>query len=93
MGIHCRDLTEALASEVEALLSSVDTILCDCDGVLYKGKNAIPGSPEAYAYLTGKLNKKLIFVTNGSTRTREEYIKKLTSLGFSGVKWVTGRMN
>lgn len=88
MGVPCKDLMEALASEIEALLSSADTILCNCDGVLYQGRHAIPGSPEAFTYLTANLGKKFIFVTNGSMLTREAYVEKLNSLGFHGVKLV-----
>ena len=70
-------------SEVDAFLSSFDTVLTDCDGVLWTGSVAIDGSPEVIQALR-KLGKKVIYVTNNSTKSRKEYLTKVTELGFGG---------
>ncbi|KAI0220478.1 Glycerol-3-phosphate phosphatase [Lamellibrachia satsuma] len=56
--------------------------MTDCDGVLWKGNHVIPGTQEAIEKLR-KLGKKVLFVTNNSTKTRAEYVKKCASLGFT----------
>lgn len=63
-------------------LNSFDYVLTDCDGVLWIGQDAIPGSPETINALK-RLGKKVFYVTNNSTRGREEYLKKCLSLGFN----------
>ena len=56
-------------------------MLCDCDGVLYRGTKAIPGSPQMIGLLK-KLGKKVVYVTNNSARVTQDYVKKLNNLGF-----------
>ena len=70
-------------SELDDFLNSFDTILTDCDGVLWTGSFAIDGSPEVIQAFR-KLGKKVIYVTNNSTKSRKEYLKKVTDLGFGG---------
>ncbi|XP_070560766.1 glycerol-3-phosphate phosphatase-like [Ptychodera flava] len=74
----CKELTTDLVPE---FVSSVDTILCDCDGVIWQGKNVVPGAQEALKKLRQK-GKKIFFVTNNSTKSRKQYMQKFTSLGF-----------
>lgn len=62
--------------QIEALLASVDTILFDCDGVLWTGDHILPNTAETLQLLTD-LGKKLLFVSNNSSKTPEDYIKKL----------------
>jgi phosphoglycolate/pyridoxal phosphate phosphatase family enzyme len=59
---------------------SKDMWIFDMDGVLYRGRDAIPGAPEAIALLR-RLSKKVVFLTNNSTRTREMYIELLDGMG------------
>ncbi|BBH00612.1 2-phosphoglycolate phosphatase 2 [Prunus dulcis] len=59
------------AQNVNQLLDSVQAFLFDCDGVIWKGDKLIDGG------------KKLVFVTNNSTKSRSQYANKFLSLGVS----------
>uniref|UniRef100_A0A8C1T5Q5 Glycerol-3-phosphate phosphatase n=1 Tax=Cyprinus carpio TaxID=7962 RepID=A0A8C1T5Q5_CYPCA len=74
----CTQLTAALSRQ---LLDSVDCVLFDCDGVIWRGDQAIPGAPEVVSSLKKK-GKQVFFVTNNSTKTRQMYADKLGKLGF-----------
>lgn len=62
------------------LLNSVDAFLFDCDGVIWRGDTLIDGVPQTLQLLRSK-GKKLIFVTNNSTKSRRQYANKFQSLG------------
>lgn len=63
-------------------MDKYDTILLDCDGVIYEGQQAIPGSIKALNQLEDS-GKKLYFFTNNSSKTTEQFAKKLTDLGYN----------
>ncbi|TLS28664.1 hypothetical protein PpBr36_00444 [Pyricularia pennisetigena] len=65
---------------INEFLDKFDTFLLDCDGVLWSGDNVFEGVPETIAMLRAK-NKRTVFVTNNSTKSRPEYQKKLASKG------------
>ncbi|KAJ7946463.1 Phosphoglycolate phosphatase [Quillaja saponaria] len=67
---------------VRDLLDSIEAFLFDCDGVIWKGDKLIDGVPETLDLLRSK-GKKLVFVTNNSTKSRRQYAKKFQSLGIS----------
>ncbi|KAL2651118.1 hypothetical protein R1flu_019246 [Riccia fluitans] len=69
-------------TDAAELISSVETFVFDCDGVIWKGDVLIDGIPETLDMLRS-LGKKLIFVTNNSTKSRKQYGKKFESLGLS----------
>lgn len=71
------------AERAQALLADVDTLLFDCDGVLWRGETAVPGAPEALKALRAR-GKRLGFITNNSSKTRQAYAEKLRRLGFGG---------
>ncbi|XP_047232843.1 glycerol-3-phosphate phosphatase [Girardinichthys multiradiatus] len=75
----CTRLSGAL---VEQLLDSVDSVLFDCDGVIWRGDQAIIGASEVINLLK-EHGKKVFFVTNNSTKTRKMYADKMSSLGFN----------
>jgi 4-nitrophenyl phosphatase len=52
----------------------------DVDGVLCRGEEVIPGAPEAIARLR-QGGKKVIFISNNSTKSRADYIAKFERLG------------
>ncbi|XP_051958838.1 glycerol-3-phosphate phosphatase-like [Xyrauchen texanus] len=78
----CTRLTGALTGQ---LLDSVDNVLFDCDGVIWRGDQAIPGAPEVINSLK-KQGKRVFFVTNNSTKTRKMYADKLNKLGFDATE-------
>ncbi|SFD38913.1 arabinose operon protein AraL [Bacillus sp. OV194] len=52
----------------------------DLDGTVYLGDRLIPGSAEAIHHLK-KRGDKVLFVTNKSIATRQDYVRKLRKLG------------
>ncbi|KAF7948586.1 uncharacterized protein EAE97_003997 [Botrytis byssoidea] len=67
-------------SAINEFIDQFDVFLFDCDGVLWSGDHIFPGTVETLELLRSK-GKKLVFVTNNSTKSRTEYQKKLTALG------------
>ncbi|KAJ9154915.1 Haloacid dehydrogenase (HAD) superfamily protein [Pleurostoma richardsiae] len=67
---------------INDFLDKFDTFLIDCDGVLWSGEHVFDGVPETIKLLRSK-GKRTVFVTNNSTKSREEYVKKLESKGIS----------
>jgi len=66
---------------VAALLGDeVDAFLFDCDGTLYHAGQIIPGVAEAILHLRS-VGKKVFFVTNTSSRSKEQLQAKLAKLG------------
>jgi phosphoglycolate/pyridoxal phosphate phosphatase family enzyme len=63
-------------------LANYEVILLDCDGVIFEGEHALPGSIEALNYLES-LGKRLYFVTNNASKSRETNALKLQGLGYS----------
>lgn len=68
--------------QVEAFLSLYDDFLFDCDGVLWQGSHILPKTKETLEYLRAR-GKRLIFVTNNSTKSRQEYTEKFESFGIT----------
>ncbi|KAL1871412.1 p-nitrophenyl phosphatase [Diaporthe australafricana] len=64
-------------------LDKFDTFLLDCDGVLWSGDHLFPGIVETIQLLRSK-GKRTVFVTNNSTKSRAEYLKKFESKGIPG---------
>ena len=65
----------------QELVETCDTFLFDCDGVLWKGNTVIPGGVEMIKFLQAR-KKQIFFVTNNSTKSRSEYVKKFLKLGY-----------
>ena len=64
----------------QELVDATETFIFDCDGVIWKGDSLIEGVPETLDLLRS-MGKRLIFVTNNSTKSRAGYTKKFESLG------------
>jgi phosphoglycolate/pyridoxal phosphate phosphatase family enzyme len=58
----------------------VEAFIFDCDGVIWRGEKLIDGVPETLEMLRAA-GKKMIFVTNNSTKSRSGYKSKFTGLG------------
>lgn len=62
------------------LLDSFDSLLLDLDGVVYRGKQAIPGAVEAINRAQ-ELGKKIGYITNNASRTPEQIADQLRGFG------------
>eukprot|EP00882_Tetradesmus_deserticola_P028481 GHRQ01031733.1.p1 GENE.GHRQ01031733.1~~GHRQ01031733.1.p1 ORF type:complete len:378 (+),score=137.25 GHRQ01031733.1:85-1218(+) len=62
------------------LIDNVDCFIFDCDGVIWRGDSVIDGVPETLDMLRA-MGKRLVFVTNNSTKSRAGYLGKFTGLG------------
>ena len=63
-----------------ALADRYDGLLVDLDGVVWIGREPVPGAPEALATLLGA-GKPIVFVTNNPTHPPAEYAERLRGLG------------
>ncbi|KAI1404068.1 4-nitrophenylphosphatase [Hypoxylon fuscum] len=68
------------STAINAFLDQFDVFLLDCDGVLWSGDHLFEGIVETLELLRSK-GKRIVFVTNNSTKSRPDYQKKLTSMG------------
>ncbi|XP_065873861.1 phosphoglycolate phosphatase 1A, chloroplastic-like isoform X2 [Euphorbia lathyris] len=66
----------------DELIDSVETFIFDCDGVIWKGDKLIEGVPATLDMLRSR-GKRLVFVTNNSTKSRKQYGKKFETLGLN----------
>jgi 4-nitrophenyl phosphatase len=62
------------------MLASFRYALMDMDGVLYRGKSALPGLVEFFAFLE-RAQIKYLMLTNNSTSSSEDYSLKLLKMG------------
>ncbi len=67
----------------EELLDSVDLILLDLDGTVYLGETPIGNAAHTLQRLRER-GKRLIFLTNNSSKTEGEYREKLLRVGLWG---------
>lgn len=68
------------ASSAPQALAGVDTLVFDCDGVLWRGSETIRNAPEALRAFRSA-GKRLLFVTNNSSKSRAQYVDKFRGLG------------
>ncbi|KAG8332216.1 hypothetical protein J6590_026386 [Homalodisca vitripennis] len=78
-------LSSLSSNEYETFLNSFDTVLSDCDGVLWLESEVIKGSPEVINKFKTS-GKKIFYVTNNSTKTRDQFLDKFKKLGFNATK-------
>jgi glycerol-1-phosphatase len=62
------------------LCEAYDVALLDLDGVVYLGRAAVPGAPDALAEARRR-SMRLAFVTNNASRSPSAIVAELTSLG------------
>lgn len=61
-------------------LGQIHRFILDMDGVLYRGQRSLPGAKEFLEHLKAR-GKPYMLVTNNSTRTPQEYVAKLRTMG------------
>jgi 4-nitrophenyl phosphatase len=61
------------------LLRNLCHLIVDLDGVLYRGKQPIPGAAEFISFLRDR-NIRFVLATNNSTRTPEQYVDHLAAM-------------
>ena len=76
---RCPDVVNTVESGSQ-LLDLVDTFIFDCDGVIWRGNEAIPGVKETLAALR-RAGKRCFFVTNSAVKTPAEFADKFKKLG------------
>lgn len=75
---------------INEFIDRFDVFLLDCDGVIWSGDHVFEGVVETLELLRSR-GKKTVFVTNNSTKSRQEYLKKFTGLGIpSNVEEIFG---
>jgi Predicted sugar phosphatases of the HAD superfamily len=62
------------------LIDGYDALLLDLDGVVYLGRRAVPGAPEALSEAAAR-GVRLAYVTNNASRTPAAIAEHLSSLG------------
>lgn len=78
--ISSKNLLSLTKEERVEFLNSFDQVLVDCDGVVWDNKSSIPGAGEGLQSLIRE-NKQVVFVSNNSVRSLEDYKEKITGLG------------
>jgi HAD superfamily hydrolase (TIGR01457 family) len=64
----------------EDTLRNLKHLIVDMDGVLYRGKQAIAGTPQFLEFLR-QHGIAFVLATNNSTRTPQQYVNKLADMG------------
>ena len=62
-------------------LEKIKLFLMDMDGTVYVGDRKIDGAFEALEELKRR-GKKVLFLTNNSSKTAEKYVDKLSRMGY-----------
>lgn len=75
------NLSKLTKEEVRRFINSFDTVLTDCDGVLWLDNEIIDKAPQVINQLR-ELGKKIFYITNNSTKLREELAEKCKRLNF-----------
>jgi 4-nitrophenyl phosphatase/NagD protein len=78
---HKRSLVVIYTQETLKKLKEIDLFVLDIDGTFYVSQELVAGALE-FSSLLKKLNKKLIFLTNNSNKSKKEYLKEFESLGY-----------
>ncbi len=74
----------SLSKEIRDKIKNTRLFLFDMDGTLYIGNNLFPFTKELLATIREK-GGKYLFITNNSSKSVEDYVKKLSFLGIDAV--------
>ena len=67
------------AAAAAAWVAAHDTFLLDCDGVVWRAADGVPGVADTVAALKAA-GKRVFFVSNNSTKSRASYVAKLAAV-------------
>lgn len=70
--------------EATEIVKNMDVFFFDCDGVIWHGNSVVEGAVEVIKKLIEK-KKKIFFITNNSTKSRNSFLTKFHNLGFTFV--------
>jgi len=62
------------------ILRSIRHLIVDMDGVLYRGSEMIPGTPQLLSFLREE-GIGFVLATNNATRTPQQFVDKLAGMG------------
>ncbi|XP_069965472.1 uncharacterized protein [Bactrocera oleae] len=68
------------AKEQKEFFNSFDVVMCDCDGVMWMIASPLPRTGEAVNALKAG-GKQVLFVTNNSMRSDDDYVHKFVGIG------------
>lgn len=83
--VTAQDMKPATDEEKIAMLQAYSTFVFDLDGTLWTGGTAIEGVQDVLDLLR-YLNKKIYFVTNNSSKSRDGYVQKFKNLSIQARK-------
>lgn len=75
------------AKQQREFVNSFDEVLCDCDGVMWLVSSLLPNTGEGVNALK-RDGKRVIFVSNNSVRTDEDYAKRFIVSGMKDFQMV-----
>lgn len=78
--LHRQSTSPIKLKTTSRLIESTDIFIFDCDGVIWKGDTLIEGASQALNKLRLR-GKKILFLTNNSTKSRKGYFEKASKLG------------
>lgn len=67
-------------------IKNIKSLILDMDGVIWRGEEPIGDLPSTFKYFDEK-KLKIVFATNNSTLTIDDYIKKLETFGIKSEPW------
>ncbi len=67
--------------DIQSVLREISVVLLDMDGTIYLDETPI-GDMQNTLRALRKANKQLVYCTNNSSKTAEEYVRKLKRIGF-----------
>ncbi|MCX7993340.1 MAG: HAD-IIA family hydrolase, partial [Fimbriimonadales bacterium] len=73
-------MPERVREELPGLANRFDTFVFDLDGVVYRGKRALPHAVEVLNLLL-ESGRQVYFLTNNSGATRQQYAERLRAMG------------
>jgi NagD protein len=65
---------------MQTLTTLYDAYIFDLDGTIYLGDSLLPTAAQTITHLR-QLGKRIVFLSNNPTKTRQDYAQKLTRLG------------